>query len=437
MAYLKKPGETDENGNPIQGSEAGFAGAGSGGPQGAPGSTAPASYTQVSTLTGKKIFDKNKGASPTANLFGDIQSNIDKTRQASDTGLADYTKKIGEQGNALQFNEGNALDALKYTDQGNVNNLFAGQDLAQPQFGYNPYDIQQSGTSGGLQAALRGQASKGGQNYGRGMAALDAGIYMPSQGLQSQIGGLLNQYSASANKMAENKTAAEGFKKSAQADVGNRANQFVGGLRNELAGIQSGAEAAGSRDARIQREGSNSMNTKAARSAIDPVAENAAMSAYYALSPEDQAKISRKELKEMVKQSANTPTNKYARYDEAQGGAYYTQQQADRANALQSMLGMGGSPVTASGQAQLSVDEQGLSDAVSKNASAWLQKLVAKKSGAESNAAKKSADTQAKTMADAQKRISESKKSSQQKAKEAKEKEDKKRGVIRTPWMRR
>lgn len=403
MAYLKKPNEEDTAGQPLSGSEATPVSGGATGAMPGGGGTdpnAPAEYTQSNALTSKKIANKNQGANLTANLFDDIQKNLVDTGTANDAAVTQFNTDVGAVGQGINFDESDtglshlreygdfapppSVDGSKpLTGLENAKNLFSdpkfktttgefGPHLQGFSENANPSSIQYAGTQAGLQRALQNKATSGGQNYGRGMAALDAGIYLPSAGVQSQIGGMLGQYSGAAGHMADQAAAGATTVENAAKDITGRAGAFKGQLQGELNDIiNAGTNLSDEQKSALIRQG-NAANRAAGpgqSKAMDPIRSAAHEDSYNELPPETQALISTNDLKDLDKYLATFDIG----FKSGAPSTYYSGASAARAQQLAGELNSTAPRIEATSMApEAAFSPEQFSDELHQKAMAWL-----------------------------------------------------------------
>lgn len=252
MAYLKNYNSDDqEEDNNLKGQEAPDVGSSGPAPIGSGGSQ-PAPYTQTTALTGKKIYDKNQGAQFLGDLTKPYEEDMGNAIQAGNEGLDKFRGDIAtESAKKYGFNKGEVA-GYEGGDDTNAGDLRTGLSIAKDpnqinfdshytpgSFSYGPQDYQALGTSAGLQAGLKKQLGGSTAPYSRGMAALDAGIYLPSQQIQGQVGQLLNDYGAGSNTLEQQRIASGDpslAKTGDTAPLSDNPNSIEGGAISEVTG---------------------------------------------------------------------------------------------------------------------------------------------------------------------------------------------------------
>lgn len=225
-----------------------------------PGAPSPG-YTQTNFASGKRILEKAQGAQLGVDLAGDVEKQAAKAQE--DVGSARSKLQTGVNESVAQFNyapdslaattaSGKGPEFDKLTSLINSPDPYAKSKNLTPDYiaAPNVRDVTGLATQAGLQGALQ-KNMQGGQNYTRGMAALDATIYQKDPRFLdriSDVAGKANAANVAANKFQNYDEDYEGsakqIKKKGQTDfttIKDKAKQDLGDV---VTGIRkSGAEA--------------------------------------------------------------------------------------------------------------------------------------------------------------------------------------------------
>ena len=342
------------------------------GPIGVGQGSTPAPYTQSTALTGKKVYEKNKGAE----FSGDLTDKYDKAMEAgvatADQNFKDFGAALGaESASKYDFgikqlgdwnNNPNNPDNPEIETKLRAGLSFADKDAkdvnfdtryAKASLGASPIDFNQLGTSAGLQVGLRDKMQNQGQNYSRGMSAIDAGIYLPSSSIQGQVGSLMDHYGSGAAKLADYEkragdTAPEGvtgYVPPPDTLLGQEQRKVIGrggAVKKGLQGLDSGLDLAaeGNAASALQADANNTNFGVKKKSAIDQLMRDYAPSLFKDYGADSDMSLPENASDTLKKYLNSQGSGKYYSQEQS-AGPYYSAAQAAQKNRIGGLLGNG------------------------------------------------------------------------------------------------
>lgn len=371
---------------------------------GGPGVAAP-SYTQSNFASGKKILNANQNAELGLDVTAPYKEQVSKASEGENSAWNTYGSGNAAAKSAATVNDEDVKSYAETGDEGAKSRVSTALSAAYKPTAYTPYgssvsmaDVGRLGTSAGLQAALSdAQQRKGTYDYGSGQSALDSLIYNRRPETRDQISSLgrdvgqFNQLLKShqdqfqrdqgidptTGKAVENSGIAAEIKAQQEAARG-RIQALAGDIKNQpMAGGDVGRMKVESRDAATAQNAD--LIKKMLNERATGIKDEDIRSAYL-----DQIKnYDNSKLFPVLNQQFTDPS------------VAYSQDQADRFNRLQGLLGGSESlsPTTA-GNLGYGVSSENVGK-LSENLQKEAQSKVNAKRQSESIAASKKAEADA------------------------------------------